>query len=93
MIPIIITLPSTTDEIGPRRPGAIYQTADGRFEVLALVTSPRDATALLRRSARWAVIVRDTSCPNGQPFAVGTAWVASDVLIREGKPVAFVPAA
>ncbi|AGS73875.1 hypothetical protein [Streptomyces collinus] len=71
------------DEIGPRRPGAIYQNVDGRFEVLALVTVPADAAQLLRRAAaRWAVIVRDTLRPDGQPFAVGTVWTDSDYLVR-----------
>ncbi|MFD5814757.1 hypothetical protein [Streptomyces sp. NPDC127038] len=82
-------------EIGPRRPGAIYQNVDGRFEVLALVTNPREAAQLLRRtSARWAVIVRDTLRPDGIPFAVGSAWTTSDYLLREGRtPAAYVPAA
>ncbi|WJV51774.1 hypothetical protein [Streptomyces flavofungini] len=70
-------------EVGPRRPGAIYQNVGGRFEVLALVTNPNEAAALLRRdSARWAVIVRDTLRPDGQPFAVGSVWTTSDHLIR-----------
>ncbi|MEU0054680.1 hypothetical protein [Streptomyces sp. NPDC006309] len=78
--------PSIQDEIGPRRPGAIYQNVDGRFEVLALVTDPADAAQLLRRTAaRWAVIVRDTLRPDGQPFAVGSVWTTSDYLIRPAK--------
>ncbi|MBG7704659.1 hypothetical protein HCJ76_42875 [Streptomyces sp. MC1] len=78
--------PSVEDEIGPRRPGAIYQNVDGRFEVLALVTNPADAAQLLRRTAaRWALIVRDTLRPEAQPFAVGTVWTDSDYLIRPAK--------
>ncbi|MFI1004937.1 hypothetical protein ACIP10_36155 [Streptomyces galbus] len=94
MIHTVITLPRTTaDEIGPRRPGAIYQNVDGRFEVLALITDPREAAQLLRRdSARWAVIVRDTLRPDGIPFAVGSAWTTSDYLVREGAS-AYAPAA
>ncbi|MEU3343037.1 hypothetical protein [Streptomyces sp. NPDC006668] len=88
-----ITLPRTADEIGPRRPGAIYQNISGRFEVLALVTDPGEAAQLLRRGgARWAVIVRDTLRPDGQPFAIGSAWTDSDYLLREGAP-AYAPAA
>ncbi|WP_239590520.1 hypothetical protein [Streptomyces aureoverticillatus] len=69
--------------VGPRRPGAIYQNVDGRFEVLALITRPREAAALLRRdSARWALIVRDTLRPDGEPFAIGSVWTVSDYLIR-----------
>ncbi|MDO0929732.1 hypothetical protein QQY24_31910 [Streptomyces sp. TG1A-8] len=87
--------PSVQDEIGPRRPGAIYQNSDGRFEVLALITDPVDAAVLLRRDgARWAVIVRDTLRPDGQPFAVGTVWTTSDYLIRPARDTAaYAPAA
>ncbi|MEU5632142.1 hypothetical protein ACH47C_23530 [Streptomyces rishiriensis] len=86
MIPTVITLPRLEDEIGPRRPGAIYQNSDGRFEVLALITDPREAAQLLRRdSARWAVIIRDTLRPDGQPYAVGSVWTTSDYLLREGR--------
>ncbi|MGA5207937.1 hypothetical protein [Streptomyces variegatus] len=88
MMPTTIALPSTDQEIGPRRPGAIYQNADGRFEVLALITAPAEAAQLLRRaSARWAVIVRDTLRPDGIPFAVGSVWTTSDYLIRPAKAV------
>lgn len=80
-------------EIGPRRPGAIYQNIDGRFEVLALITTPADAAELLRReSAQWAVIVRDTLRPDGQPFAVGSVWTTSDYLVRPAA-TAYAPAA
>lgn len=88
-----IALPSSDQEIGPRRRGAIYQNADGRFEVLVLVTDPAEAAALLRRdSARWAVIIRDTLRPDGQPFAVGSVWTDSDYLIRPAKEAAPSPA-
>ncbi|MEU4490078.1 hypothetical protein AB0H94_35275 [Streptomyces purpurascens] len=91
MIPTVISLPRTKDEIGPRGPGAIYQNVDGRFEVLALITNPREAAKLLGRGgARWAVIVRDTLRPDGQPFAVGSVWTTSDYLIRPAKTVAPV---
>lgn len=84
---------SVQDEIGPRLPGAIYQNIDGRFEVLALITEPAEAAQLLRRdSARWAVIVRDTLRPDGQPFAVGSVWTTSDYLIRPAR-AAYAPAA
>ncbi|MBB5932575.1 hypothetical protein [Streptomyces echinatus] len=80
-------------EIGPRRPGAIYQNVDGRFEVLALITDPADAAQLLRRdAARWAVIVRDTLRPDAQPYAVGSVWTDSDYLIRPAKDT-YAPAA
>ncbi|MGW1044788.1 hypothetical protein [Streptomyces sp. NPDC002547] len=84
---------SADNEIGPRRPGAIYQNTDGRFEVLALITDPVEAATLLRRTAaRWAVIVRDTLRADGQPFAVGSVWTTSDYLIRPATS-AYAPAA
>ncbi|MFF4145926.1 hypothetical protein ACFY0A_32260 [Streptomyces sp. NPDC001698] len=89
----IASRPSVQDEIGPRLPGAIYANTDGRFEVLALVTNPHEAAKLLRRgSAKWAVIVRDTLRPDGQPFAVGSVWTTSDYLIRPAR-TAYAPAA
>ncbi|KKD11016.1 hypothetical protein ACQ9AR_33395 [Streptomyces lividans] len=78
--------PSVQDEIGPRLPGAIYANVDGRFEVLALITNPTDAAQLLRRAAaRWALIVRDTLRPDGDPFAVGSVWTTSDYLVRPAR--------
>ncbi|MEV4046695.1 hypothetical protein [Streptomyces sp. NPDC049744] len=78
----------TTDvraHIGPRLAGAIYDNADGAFEVLALVTDPAEAARLLRRSAaRFAVIVRDIRRADGEPFAVGSVWTTSDRLVRAG---------
>ncbi|WP_079275081.1 hypothetical protein [Streptomyces phaeoluteigriseus] len=90
----VFALPHSIDnEIGPRRPGAIYQNTDGRFEVLALITDPAAAAQLLRRdSAHWAVIVRDTLRPDGQPYAVGSVWTTSDYLIRPAR-TAYAPAA
>ncbi|MEV7003325.1 hypothetical protein AB0N62_37450 [Streptomyces sp. NPDC093982] len=80
MMPIAaIALPSAADEIGPRRPGTIYQNVGGRFEVLALVTDPREAANLLRREgARSALIVKDILRADGQPYAIGSAWTTSD---------------
>ena len=83
---------SVRDQIGPRRRGAIYANAKGRFEVLALITDPRKASALLGAAARWALIVRDTCHPQGEPYAIGTAWTTTDYLIRPGK-TAFAQAA
>lgn len=85
--------PSVQDEIGPRLPGAIYANVDGRFEVLALITNPTDAAQLLgRTAARWALIVRDTLRPDGDPFAVGSVWTTSDYLVRPAR-TAYAPAA
>ncbi|MER5781289.1 hypothetical protein ABT104_06105 [Streptomyces mobaraensis] len=72
-------------QIGPRRPGAIYQTSTGIFEVLAVVRDPEQARILLRRRcAQWAVIVRDILQASAEPLAVGSVWTTSDHLVREG---------
>ncbi|MER7901345.1 hypothetical protein ABTX62_36170 [Streptomyces sp. NPDC096046] len=71
-------------QIGPRAVGAIYQNSDGAFEVLSLVTDPAEAARLLKRRARFAVIVRDVLRADGQPFAVGSVWTTSDHLVRAG---------
>lgn len=71
-------------QIGPRTAGAIYDNSDGAFEVLALVTDPAEAARLLKRGARFAVIVRDVLRADGQPFAVGSVWTDSDRLVRAG---------
>ncbi|MFF1446120.1 hypothetical protein [Streptomyces sp. NPDC058295] len=96
MIPTVITLPRTTeDEIGPRRPGAIYQNTAGAWEVLAVVRDPERARQLLRRgSARWAVIVRDVLRHDSEPVAIGSVWTTSDHLVREGRTEpTYAPAA
>ncbi|MFJ2745378.1 hypothetical protein ACIO3O_37610 [Streptomyces sp. NPDC087440] len=86
---------TTAEEIGPRRPGAIYQTSQGQFEVLVLITDPGEAAQLLRRdAARWALIVRDVLRPDGQPYAIGDVWTTSDYLIRPSPATAvYTPAA
>ncbi|MET9427909.1 MULTISPECIES: hypothetical protein [unclassified Streptomyces] len=76
-------------QIGPRQPGAIYQNADGAFEVVALIRDPQRARELLRRRcAQWAVIVKDVLRPGAEPFAIGSAWTSSDYLVREAKAAA-----
>ncbi|WP_345653529.1 hypothetical protein [Streptomyces tremellae] len=76
------------EEIGPRRPGAIYQNVSGAFEVLALVTDSARATQMLKRTARWALVVRDVLHPDAQPFVVGSVWTCSDYLVRPAKAAA-----
>ncbi|MFG2440851.1 hypothetical protein [Streptomyces sp. NPDC048508] len=80
-------------QIGPRRPGAIYQDTDGAFEVLSLVTDPATAREMLRRrSARFALVVRDVLRPNAEPFVIGSVWTDSDRLVRPA-PTVLDPAA
>ncbi|WP_238427337.1 hypothetical protein [Streptomyces adustus] len=81
-------------EIGPRTVGAIYQTSISAYEVLAVIRDPERASALLRRTALWAVIVRDIMRADAEPYAVGDTWTTSDRLVREGRtPAAYAPAA
>ncbi|MFJ8158866.1 hypothetical protein [Streptomyces sp. NPDC094468] len=83
-------------EIGPRSVGAIYQTSISTYEVLAVIRDPERASALLKRTALFAVIVRDIMRADAEPYAVGDTWTTSDhlVLIREGRtPQSYAPAA
>lgn len=74
------------DQIGPRAQGAIYQNVDGAFEVLAVIRNPERARALLgRRSAQWALIVKDVLRPGAEPFTIGSVWTTSDHLVREAR--------
>ena len=71
-------------QIGPREVGAIYMNTSGVFEVLVVVRDPEQARALLnRRSAQWALIVKDITRHDGEPFAIGSVWTTSDFLVRE----------
>ncbi|MPY36720.1 hypothetical protein FNH09_37535 [Streptomyces adustus] len=80
--------------MGPRTVGAIYQTSISAYEVLAVIRDPERASALLRRTALWAVIVRDIMRADAEPYAVGDTWTTSDRLVREGRtPAAYAPAA
>ncbi|MFD5516350.1 hypothetical protein [Streptomyces sp. NPDC127066] len=75
-------------QIGPRRPGAIYQNMDGAFEVLSLVTEPAKARDMLwHRSAQFALVVRDVLRADGQPFVIGSVWTDSDRLVRPAPAV------
>lgn len=70
-------------QIGPRVPGVVYDNVDGVFEVLDVVTDRSEARRILRRkAAQFAVIIRDVLRADGQPFAVGTVWTASDRVLK-----------
>ncbi|MEY9961323.1 hypothetical protein [Streptacidiphilus sp. MAP5-52] len=74
-------------QIGPRTEGATYQNVDGMFLVLDVVRDPQRARELLgRRSAQWAVVVRDVLRHDGEPFAVGSVWTSADELVRPAVP-------
>jgi hypothetical protein len=71
------------DEIGPRRPGVVYDNTDGIFQVLEVVTDRSEARRILRRrAAQFAVIIRDVIREGAEPFAVGTVWTPSDRVLK-----------
>lgn len=65
------------DQVGPRWPGAVYDTGDGAFKVLHLTTIPGEARRLLgRRGALFAITVRNLD--TGEVTTIGTAWNTND---------------
>ncbi|MEW2402158.1 hypothetical protein [Streptomyces sp. NPDC046862] len=71
------------EQIGPRKPGVVYDNTDGAFRVLDVITNPSEARRILkRRSAQFAVIVIDTLRPGAEPFPVGTVWTGSDRVLK-----------
>jgi hypothetical protein len=74
--------PSTPSaEIGPRRPGTVYDNALGLFEVLDVVTDTTEARRILRRnSARFAVLIRDLHA--GTERYTGAVWTGSDRVLK-----------
>lgn len=71
------------EQIGPRKPGVVYDNTDGAFRVLDVITNPSEARRILRRrSAQFAVIVIDTLRPGAEPFAVGSVWTGSDRVLK-----------
>ncbi|MER8003050.1 hypothetical protein [Streptomyces sp. NPDC095613] len=85
-----ITIPSEMDEgrrrvvagqIGPRRPGVVYDNADGIFTVLNVITDPSEARRILkRRAAQFAVTVHDQI--TGTVSTIGTVWTGSDRVLK-----------
>lgn len=70
-------------DIGPRRPGVVYENIDGAFRVLDVTTNPSEARRILkRRAAQFAITVIDTLRPDAQPFAIGTVWTGSDRVLK-----------
>ncbi|MDK0524980.1 hypothetical protein [Streptomyces sp. ML-6] len=68
-------------QIGPRKPGVVYSTTDGVYEVLDVTTDRDEARRILRRrAAQFAVIVHD--CTADTIGAVGTAWTGTDRVIK-----------
>ncbi|WP_329203924.1 hypothetical protein [Streptomyces sp. NBC_01435] len=68
-------------QIGPRKPGVVYDNADGVFEVLAVTTDRTEARRVLRRrAAQFAIIVHDRTADT--VGAIGTAWTGTDRVLK-----------
>jgi hypothetical protein len=71
----------TAQQIGPRRPGTVYDNAAGLFQVLSVVTDTTEARRILRRNAaRFAVLVRDLNA--GTEHYTGATWTGSDRVLK-----------
>ncbi|MFF2411763.1 hypothetical protein [Streptomyces sp. NPDC058092] len=68
-------------QIGPRKPGVVYDNADGTYEVLQVTTNRTEARRILkRRAAQFAIVVHDRSA--NTVGAIGTAWTGSDRVLK-----------
>jgi hypothetical protein len=68
-------------QIGPRRPGVVYDNAAGTYEVRAVVTDLAEARRILRRrAAQFAVLVRDLH--TGTEHYTGATWTGSDRVLK-----------
>lgn len=73
--------PAVAAEIGPRKPGTIYDNAAGLFRVVAVVTDPSEARRILkRRAARFAILVKDLHA--GTEHYTGAVWTGSDRVLK-----------
>ncbi|MFE6412572.1 hypothetical protein ACFVOR_37195 [Streptomyces sp. NPDC057837] len=71
----------TASQIGPRRPGLVYDNASGTFEVRAVITDLAEARRVLKRhAARFAVLVRDLHA--GTEHYTGAIWTGSDRVLK-----------
>ncbi|QBJ94448.1 hypothetical protein D0Z67_29200 (plasmid) [Streptomyces seoulensis] len=71
----------TAQQIGPRRPGTVYDNATGLFQVIAVVTDPSEARRILRRNAaRFAVLVQDLH--TNATHYTGATWTGSDRVLK-----------
>ncbi|MFD8899946.1 hypothetical protein [Streptomyces ardesiacus] len=75
-------VPTTTQaQIGPRRPGVVYDNASGTFEVRAIITDLTEARRILRRNAaRFAILIRDLHA--GTEHYTGATWTGSDRVLK-----------
>lgn len=71
----------TAAQIGPRRPGVVYDNASGTYEVRAIITDLAEARRILRRNAaRFAILIRDLHA--GTEHYTGATWTGSDRVLK-----------
>jgi hypothetical protein len=71
----------TAQQIGPRQPGTVHYDGSRLVEVRQVVTDPTEARRVLRRrSARFAVLVRDLH--DGTHRYTGAIWTGSDRVLK-----------
>jgi hypothetical protein len=69
------------DQIGPRRPGVVYDNADGIFEVLEVTTNRDEARRILkRRAAQFAITVHERTTDT--IGTICTVWTGSDRVLK-----------
>lgn len=72
---------STSAQIGPRKPGTVYDNAAGMYRVLAVVTDQSEARRILRRNAaKFAVLVQDMH--TSATHYTGAVWTGSDRVLK-----------
>ena len=75
------TTRSTAAQIGPRKPGTVYDNASGLFEVRSVVTDLTEARRILRRrAAQFAILIRDLH--TGAEHYTGAVWTGSDRVLK-----------
>ncbi|MEU9849227.1 hypothetical protein [Streptomyces sp. NPDC047985] len=68
-------------QIGPRKPGVVYSTTDGVYEVLDVTTDRTEARRILKsRAAQFAITVHDRAANTIGP--IGTAWTGTDRVLK-----------
>lgn len=68
------------DQIGPRRPGVVYDNSDGIYAVLAIHDAADARRILKRRAAQFAITVHDLVTDSVS--TIGTVWTGSDRVLK-----------
>lgn len=67
-------------QIGPRRPGVVYDNVDGIYAVLAVHDAADARRILKRRAAQFAITVHDLVTDSVS--TIGTVWTGSDRVLK-----------